>query len=146
MAERPEVGIALAEVARREGLLALDERLQELDDQFLRKGLQLVVDGADPEVVRIVLENEMDNVAHRHGVAVQAFEKAAGFSPTMGILGTVMGLVNVLKNLATPESVGPSISSAFIATLYGVGMANMVLFPVANRLKNLSAAEQELYS
>jgi chemotaxis protein MotA len=143
---RLEEMISLAEVARREGLLALDERIPEADDPFTRKGLQLVVDGADPEVVRTVLESEMDNVAARHHTAVQTFEKSAGFAPTMGILGTVMGLVDVLRNLATPESVGPAISAAFIATLYGVGMANMVLFPVANRLKALSEAEQELYS
>src|SRR3712207_289568 len=146
MPGRLEELIDLAEVARREGLLALDERIQSLEDPYTRKGLQLVVDGADPEVVRTVLENESDSVAARHHQNVQSFEKAAGFSPTMGIIGTVMGLISVLKNLSSPETVGPSISVAFIATLYGVGLANMVLFPVANRLKSLSEAEQDLYT
>ncbi|MDP8944062.1 MAG: motility protein A [Actinomycetota bacterium] len=134
----------IAELARREGLLAVDNRLQEVEDPFARKGLQLVVDGADPETVRAVLENEIDGVAARHHAAVQSFDKAGGLSPTMGILGTVMALVHVLKSLDQPETLGPAISGAFIATLYGVGAANLILFPVANRLKALSRSETEL--
>ncbi len=145
--ERPDMPgrltemISLAEVARREGLLALDERIQELDDPFTKKGLQLVVDGADPDVVRSVLENEMDNVAARHHAARQVFEKAAGFAPTMGIIGTVFGLVHVLTNLSQPETLGPMISAAFIATLLGVASANVVYLPVSARLKGLSQEE-----
>src|SRR3954447_12490617 len=104
---------------RREGLLALDEEVAELDDEFTRKGLQLVVDGTDPELVREILENEIDGMIGRHHAAVLPFEKAGGFAPTMGIIGTVMGLVHVLENLDAPATLGPAISGAFIATLYG---------------------------
>src|SRR5947209_13226740 len=136
--------VGFAERARREGLLALDEEVADLDDEFTRKGLQLVVDGTDPELVREILENEIDGMAARHAASVSPFEKAGGFAPTMGIIGTVMGLVHVLQNLAAPSTLGPAISGAFIATLYGVGSANVILLPTANRLKALSAEEVEL--
>ena len=146
LAERLELLVSMAENARRDGLLALDSRLSSVDDPFTRKGLQLVVDGTDPEVVRTVLENEMEGMAARHQQSVAPFEKAAGYAPTMGIIGTVMGLINVLKNLSQPATLGPAISVAFIATLYGVGMANCIFLPVATRLKQLSEAELELYT
>jgi chemotaxis protein MotA len=139
-----EALVGFAERARREGLLALDDEVAELDDEFTKKGLQLVVDGTDPELVREILENEIDGMAARHHAGAQPFEKAGGLAPTMGIIGTVMGLISVLKNLSDPGSLGPSISVAFIATLYGVGMANVVLLPVATKLKMLSAEEVEL--
>src|ERR1700757_99783 len=133
-----------AEQARREGLLALDGQTAEIEDDFTRKGLQLVVDGSDPELVREVLEAEIDGMIARHHEGAAPFEKAGGFAPTMGIIGTVMGLVHVLQNLAAPATLGPSISGAFIATLMGVGSANVVYLPIANRLKALSAEEVEL--
>ena len=136
-----ELLVGFAERARREGLLALDDEVSELDDDFTRKGLQLVVDGTDPELVREILENEIDGMVARHASAVQPFEKAGGFAPTMGIIGTVMGLVHVLQNLSQPSTLGPAISGAFIATLYGVGSANVIFLPIANRLKQLSAEE-----
>jgi chemotaxis protein MotA len=139
-----ELLVGFAERARREGLLALDEEVNDIDDEFTRKGLQLVVDGTDPELVREILENEIDGMAARHHAGAIPFEKAGGFAPTLGIIGTVMGLVHVLENLSAPETLGPSISGAFIATLYGVGAANIVLLPVANRLKALSTEETEL--
>jgi chemotaxis protein MotA len=144
MNERVELLVGYAERARREGLLALDEELPQVDDEFTRKGMQLVVDGTDPELVREVLESEIDGMEGRHKAAVQPFEKAGGFAPTMGILGTVMGLVHVLENLSAPETLGPAISTAFIATLYGVASANVVFLPVANKLKALSENEVEL--
>ncbi len=146
MHERLQEIVGLADQARREGLLALDQKLDQVEDPFTRKGLQLVVDGADPETVRTVLENDIDGMAARHKAAVAPFEKAAGYAPTMGIIGTVMALVQVLKDLSDPASIGPAISVAFIATLYGVGMANVVLFPVANRLKELSAQEVDFFA
>ena len=139
-----ELLVGFAERARREGLLALDEEVQELDYDFTRKGLQLVVDGTDPELVREILENEIDGMAARHRVMTTPFEKAGGFAPTMGIIGTVMGLVHVLENLAAPATLGPAISGAFIATLYGVGSANVIFLPTANKLKALSEEEIEL--
>jgi chemotaxis protein MotA len=149
-AESPDVQgrvalmVSLAEQARREGLLALDGQIAEIDDEFTKKGLQLVVDGTDPELVRDILEAEVDAMAARHHAGALPFEKAGGFAPTIGIIGTVMGLVHVLENLSAPSTLGPSISSAFIATLFGVASANVIYLPVANRLKAMSAAEVEL--
>ncbi|MFL5826442.1 MAG: flagellar motor protein [Thermoleophilaceae bacterium] len=139
-----ELMVKYAEMARREGLLALEDQLADIDDEFTKKGLQLVVDGTDPELVREILENEMDAMEARHAQGAQPFEKAGGFAPTMGIIGTVMGLVHVLENLDQPETLGPAISGAFIATLYGVGSANVVFLPIANKLKYLSHEEMEL--
>ena len=136
--------VALADKARREGLLALDAQLSEIEDPFTRNALQLVVDGTDPELVHSILEAEVDGMASRHAVGAAPFEKAGGFAPTMGIIGTVLGLVHVLQNLAAPSTLGPSISAAFIATLMGVGSANVIFLPIANRLKAISAEEMEL--
>jgi len=141
---RVDLLVTLAEQARREGLLALDAKIAEIDDGFTKKGLQLVVDGTDPELVRDILEAEIDGMVARHHAGALPFEKAGGFAPTIGIIGTVMGLVHVLQNLAAPATLGPSISSAFIATLMGVGSANVIYLPVANRLKAMSAVEVEL--
>jgi len=144
VAGRVSLMVSLAEQARREGLLALDQTVGEIDDDFTRKGLQLVVDGVDPDLVREVLEAEIDGMTARHHAGAMPFEKAGGFAPTMGIIGTVMGLVHVLQNLSAPSTLGPAISGAFIATLMGVGSANVIFLPVANRLKALSAEEVEL--
>jgi chemotaxis protein MotA len=133
--------VGYAEKARKEGLLALEPEIASVDDVFTKKGLQLVVDGTDPELVAEVLEAENDALRKRHAQGAQPFEKAGGFAPTMGIIGTVFGLVHVLQNLDKPETLGPSISAAFIATLLGVGTANVVFLPIANRLKQLSAEE-----
>ena len=136
--------VGFAEQARREGLLALDAQTKEIEDDFTRKGMQLVVDGSDPELVADVLDAEIEGMRARHHEGAMPFEKAGGFAPTMGIIGTVMGLVHVLANLSAPSTLGPAISSAFIATLMGVSSANVVYLPVANRLKSLSKQEVEL--
>jgi chemotaxis protein MotA len=141
---RLDLLVALADKARREGLLALDAQLSDIDDSFTRNALQLVVDGTDPELVHAILESEIDGMAERHEAAARPFEKAGGFAPTMGIIGTVMGLVHVLGNLNSPKTLGPAIASAFMATLMGVGSANVVFLPIANRLKAISAEEVSL--
>jgi chemotaxis protein MotA len=141
---RVELLVGYAETARRDGLLALEGQVRDLDDEFTRKGLQLVVDGTEPELVRQVLENEIDGTEARHAEGRAPFEKAGGFAPTMGIIGTVMGLVHVLENLDAPETLGPAISGAFIATLYGVASANVVFLPVANKLKQVTEGELAL--
>ena len=141
---RVDLLVDYAEKARRDGLLALDDQLGDIDDEFTKKGFQLVVDGTDPELVREILENEIDGMIARHHAAGRPFEKAGGFAPTMGIIGTVLGLVHVLENLSAPETLGPSISGAFIATLFGVGAANVVFLPVSNKLKEISEEEVEL--
>jgi chemotaxis protein MotA len=133
--------VSFAEKARRDGLLALDEQLSTVEDPYTKKGLQLVVDGTDPDLVADVLDAENDAMRKRHQAGTQPFDKAGGYAPTMGIIGTVFGLVHVLSNLNAPETLGPSISAAFIATLLGVASANVVFLPVGARLKQLSAEE-----
>src|SRR3954465_8942581 len=159
--ERAQLLASLAEKARREGLLALDDEVAKIDDEYVKKGLQLIVDGTDADVVADVLEIEAEAMGARHGVSAglgggagaggarhgvsaKVFKDAGGFSPTIGIIGTVMGLIHVLENLDNPETLGPAISGAFIATLYGVAMANIIFLPTANRLAGLSKAEVEL--
>jgi chemotaxis protein MotA len=135
--------VGYAEQARRDGLLALDEPVKQIEDAFTRKGLQLVVDGTDPDLVAAVLDAENEAMRIRHSQGRAPFMQAGGFAPTMGIVGTVFGLVNVMNNLNQPETLGPLIAAAFLATLIGVGSANVVFLPMANRLKELS--EQEMH-
>ena len=135
--------VGFAERARKDGLLALESEVEQIEDAFTRKGLQLVVDGTDPDMLREILEAEIEGMSARHKGGTEAFKQAGGFAPTMGVLGTVMGLVHVLENLDKPATLGPAISGAFIATLFGVGAANVVFLPVANRLKALSEEESE---
>jgi chemotaxis protein MotA len=133
--------VGYAESARRDGLLALDEVTATIEDPFTKKGLQLVVDGTDPDLVADILESENDAMRKRHSAATQPFEKAGGYAPTMGIIGTVFGLIHVLANLDKPATLGPSISAAFVATLIGVASANVIYLPIAARLKQLSQDE-----
>lgn len=133
--------VDLADKARREGLLYLDNHMGEVDDPFLRKAMQLVIDGTDPEMVRNILETEIYATHERHSVGVNIFEAAGGYAPTMGIIGTVMGLVTVLGNLSSPDELGPHIAMAFIATLYGISSANIFWLPLGGKLKNLSKKE-----
>ena len=135
--------IKLAEKARKDGLLALENDLAEIPDEYTRKGLQLVVDGADSDLVRSILQSEIDGMAERHSNNAKFYATAGGFAPTLGILGTVMALVHVLEHLDSPASLGKSISSAFIATLYGVGSANLIFLPISNKLKEISSNELE---
>jgi chemotaxis protein MotA len=141
MSGTAETLVAQAEQARKNGLLSLEQSLGEVTDPFMKTGLQLVVDGTEPELVREVLEGEIEAMEARHRFNAGIFEGAGGAAPTMGIIGTVMGLVHVLENLANPATLGPAISSAFIATLLGVGSANVIFLPVGLRLKALSAEE-----
>jgi chemotaxis protein MotA len=133
--------VGFAEKARRDGLLALDEAVKEIDDPFTQKGVQLVVDGTDPDLVAAVLDAENEAMRKRHAAGRAPFMQAGGYAPTMGIVGTVFGLVNVMNNLNQPSTLGPLIAAAFLATLMGVGSANVVFLPMANRLKELSEAE-----
>jgi chemotaxis protein MotA len=138
--ETIEVFVQLADRARREGLLALEQRAQELEP-FAKRGMLMVVDGNDPSLVREVLETEISATERRHRSGYALLEAMGGFAPTMGIIGTVMGLVNVLSHLSDPSELGHSIATAFIATLYGVGTANLMWLPLANKLKQKSAHE-----
>lgn len=134
----------VANLARTNGLLSLENELQSSEyDTFIKDGLQLVMDGTDPEIIKKILETKLDNMEYRHAKGIAVFEAAGGFSPTLGILGTVMGLVHVLGNLGGGDTtaLAGSIAVAFIATLYGVGMANLVWLPIANKLKELDTDE-----
>jgi chemotaxis protein MotA len=135
-----ETFVKLADRARREGLLALEQEASSLEP-FTRRGVQMVVDGSDPALVREILESDIDAMRERHKPGAAIFEAMGGYSPTMGIIGTVMGLVHVLENLSDPDKLGPLIASAFIATLYGVSFANCLFLPLATKLKGKSAAE-----
>lgn len=123
-------------IARREGLLGLEAIAEEEPDQFARKGLQLLVDGSEPEVIRSTLEVEIDTREHRDIQAAKVFDGMGGYSPTIGIIGAVMGLIHVMNNLADPSKLGSGIATAFVATIYGVGLANLLFLPMANKLKS----------
>jgi chemotaxis protein MotA len=133
--------VKLAERARREGLLVLEEAARNLDDPFLKKGLGLAVDGVDPQTLRTILELEVENLAQRHAVGIHIYNSMGGLSPTMGVIGTVIGLVHMLENLSEPGKMGHAIAAAFIATLYGVMVANLAFLPLAGKLKVLSDEE-----
>ncbi|WP_010632646.1 flagellar motor protein [Sporolactobacillus vineae] len=126
----------LANVSRREGLLALEGRQEEFaDDEFMTNGIQMVVDGVDSDVIDDILNRDIELYEQKMLSIGRMYEAAGGFSPTMGIIGTVMGLVHVLGNLSSPSDLGPSIAVAFIATLYGVASANVVFLPMFNKIK-----------
>ena len=124
-----------SQVSRREGLLALESVMNQLTDDFARKGLQLLVDGAEPERLREVLEVEINTFEDEMRLSARIWEAAGGYSPTIGILGAVMGLIHVMENLSDPSRLGAGIAVAFVATIYGVGLANLVFLPMANKLK-----------
>lgn len=132
----------IAYKTRKDGLLSLETTLNDNDmDPFIKKGLQLLLDGTEAGVIRAVLELDLEASTERHNEAAAIFEAAGGFSPTMGIIGTVMGLVHVLGSLEDPSSLGPKIAVAFIATLYGVGFANLAWLPIAAKLKAIDSEE-----
>jgi len=122
-------------LARKEGLLGLEDALPNEEDPFIKKGLQLLVDGNDPDAIRDILEMDMDAKESMGLQAAGLYEAMGGYAPTIGILGAVMGLIHVMQNLTNPELLGQGIATAFVATIYGVGSANLVFLPVANKLK-----------
>jgi chemotaxis protein MotA len=121
--------------ARKEGLLGLEAIAETEKDPFSSKGLQLLVDGSEPEVIRKILEVEVDVKEHHDTLAAKVYEGMGGYSPTIGIIGAVMGLIHVMNNLADPSKLGPGIAVAFVATIYGVGLANLFFLPMATKLK-----------
>jgi chemotaxis protein MotA len=124
-------------MSRREGLLALENASELESDLFSRKGLQLLVDGNEPAVIRNVLETEIIVMERFELQAAKVYEIMGGYSPTIGILGAVMGLIHVMNNLADPGKLGAGIATAFVATIYGVGFANLLLLPMAGKLKSM---------
>jgi chemotaxis protein MotA len=131
----------LADRARREGLLALEEDSKKIKDKFLQKGIMMVVDGVDSEQVEAILDTGIEQMKARHKHAATFFASAGAFAPTFGIIGTVMGLISVLKKLDDPSALGESIAAAFLATLWGLLMANLIYLPLAGKLKAKSEEE-----
>jgi len=121
-------------IARKEGLLALEAQMSTLRDPFVRRGLQLLVDGAEPEGLRDVLEVDIGSYETQMKLAAKIWESAGGYAPTVGILGAVMGLIHVMENLSDPSKLGAGIAVAFVATIYGVGAANLIFLPIAKKL------------
>ncbi|MCL6591345.1 MAG: flagellar motor protein [Firmicutes bacterium] len=127
--------VRYAEMARKEGLLTLEETISNVRNQFLKKGIQLIVDGTDPALVRDILEIETEYMEERHKIGIEIFKQAGGYAPTMGIIGTVLGLISALGNLKDTAGIGPRIAIAFVATFYGVFSANILWLPLAKKLQ-----------
>ena len=124
-------------VARREGLLGLETMAETETDPFIKKGLQLLVDGSEPDTIRGVLEVELSATEHQENAAAKVYDGFGGYSPTIGIIGAVMGLIHVMENLSDPSKLGPGIAVAFVATISGVALANLFFLPMANKLKGV---------
>ena len=122
-------------LARKEGLLGLEAVIDTEKESLAKKGLQLLVDGNEPDVIRDCLEVELDTKEYLDMQAAKVFDAMGGYSPTIGIIGAVIGLIHVMQNLAKPELLGAGIATAFVATIYGVGLANLLFIPIANKLK-----------
>ncbi|WP_226000522.1 flagellar motor protein [Paenibacillus sp. BJ-4] len=133
--------VSMASTSRRSGVLALERISSEHPNAFLREGLQLVIDGTEQEQIKQILELELDTIEQKHEGYAKIFESAGGYAPTMGIIGTVMGLIHVLGSLTEPTALGPSIAVAFIATLYGVASANLIFLPIASKIRACSERE-----
>ena len=136
--------VALSEKARREGILALEDGLDDLEDPFMKMGLRLVVDGTDGNIIRAIMENEMTQVENRHMEWIGLINAWAGFAPGFGMMGTVLGLIGMLNNLEDKSSLGPNMAVALITTLYGSMMANWLITPFATKL--LAQNSQEMRS
>ncbi len=133
--------VTFSEKARREGLLALEDDLDELEDEFLRKGIQLVVDGTDPEIIRNIMETELNNMISRHQDGIKIFEDWGAFAPAFGMIGTLIGLILMLSNIEDKSAIGPGMSTALITTLYGAFLANLVFLPIAAKLTYVDKQE-----
>lgn len=125
------------QIARKEGLIVLESIAMDESDLFIQKGLQLISDGTEAEILREVLETDLDLQEARGIQAAKVYEAMGGYSPTIGIIGAVLGLIHVMGNLADPSALGAGIAVAFVATIYGVGLANLLFLPIGNKLKTL---------
>jgi len=136
--------VSWSHTARRGGLLALETQLKSTDGVYERKGLQLLIDGAEPETLRAILERDIDTFEESHRAAAKVWESAGGYAPTVGIIGAVLGLIHVMENLTDPSKLGSGIAVAFVATIYGVGSANLLFLPLAGKLKAVIGREVKL--
>ena len=133
--------VGMSRTTRRSGLLGLEPEIDQLEDPFMRRGLQLVVDGTDPERLRSIMEIELDAREDAEMAAARVFESMGVYAPTLGIIGAVLGLMTVMQNLEDPRLLGQGIAAAFTATVYGIGFANLLFLPTAGRLRSLIQLE-----
>ncbi len=138
--------IDLSNVARKEGLLALEEAAQEINDPFMKKGILLIVDGTDPELIKGIMETELDCMESRHEKVTKFWDTWASLGPAWGMIGTLIGLINMLKTLDDPSTIGPNMSVALVTTLYGSLVANWLATPISNKLKANNELEVTLRS
>jgi len=136
--------MAMSEKARREGLLALEEELEDLDDEFMKKGMRLVVDGTDAEIIRALMENELNQMQDRHVAKIGIINMWGALAPAVGMMGTVIGLIGMLRNLDDPAALGPNMAIALITTFYGALVANFMMIPWAGKLKTYDAMETKV--
>ncbi|HUW68845.1 MAG TPA: motility protein A [bacterium] len=139
-----EALLSLSERARREGILSLEEEIEGIENAFMKRGLRMVVDSTDPEVIRNILENELSQMNDRHGQKLRMFDQWAKLAPGFGMLGTVQGLIGMLKNLADKSSIGPNMAVALITTFYGAIMANFMFIPMMGKLAGQDADETKV--
>jgi chemotaxis protein MotA len=135
--------VGLATLARRDGVLALEQKLATITDPFLKRAVGFIVDGVDASVARDALETEIMGAYEEGVVGAKVYESAGGYAPTVGILGAVLGLIHVMENLSDPSKLGGGIATAFVATVYGVGIANLVFLPIASKIKRKLVMERE---
>ncbi len=133
--------VNFSEKARREGLLALEDDLEEVEDEFLKKGIQLVVDGTDPEIIRTVLMTELNKIQERHEIGIKIFDDWGKLAPAFGMVGTLIGLIAMLGNIEDKSAIGTGMSTALLTTLYGAFLANLVFIPTKNKLQDRDGAE-----
>jgi chemotaxis protein MotA len=136
--------VRLAQKARKDGLISLEKDAEELDDAFFRRSLNLAVDGTDSRQLRDIADIELSQIEHHGALPAKFWEAAGGYAPTVGILGAVLGLIHVMENLSDPSKLGTGIAVAFVATVYGVGSANLLFLPIAGKLKERHAARMAL--
>ncbi len=133
--------VELAEVARRDGILALENSVQDIEDEFLVRGIQMAVDGSDPEVIQIIMETELENLMDRHEAGKGLLEALGKYAPAFGMIGTLIGLVAMLSNMEDPSAIGAGMATALLTTLYGSLMANVLFLPLADKLGQRTAEE-----
>ncbi|RLB33544.1 MAG: motility protein A, partial [Deltaproteobacteria bacterium] len=133
--------VNLAGIARREGILALESKLNEMNDEFMKKGMQLSVDGLEPAAIKEILETEIEAIQDRHKLGAEIFTTMGTFAPALGMIGTLIGLVQMLQTMSDPSTIGPAMAVALLTTFYGAVMANILFLPIAGKLKNRSSEE-----
>lgn len=133
--------VNLASIARREGILALEATTNEMKDEFMKKGMMLSVDGLEPSAIKDILDTEIIAIQERHKLGAEIFSSLGAFAPALGMIGTLIGLVQMLKTMDDPSTIGPAMAVALLTTFYGAVLANILFLPIAGKLKNRSGAE-----